>query len=171
MYVYQDRVSSPQKKLENLMFDWTGKTVVELGCNIGKLGLYVLDYGAKSYRGIDIDENMVKIGNERYGLGLEVMNVLDIDKPIKSDVVVAMALFHHIKDDSLELLFKMIQSRELIFEVPVGQNDVGLYQTRPDEYYRSLVERNYGEVIEVIESGATNDPHNERIIYYCKRNG
>ena len=33
--------------------DWTEKSVLELGCNIGKMGLLVKERGARKYKGID----------------------------------------------------------------------------------------------------------------------
>ena len=67
IYVYQDKVSPMEKKLKSFKFDWKDKSVLELGCNVGKLGLYVNERGAKKYKGVDYDSNMIKIGIERYG--------------------------------------------------------------------------------------------------------
>lgn len=169
MYIYQDEVSLPEEKLKNLAFDWKNKSVIELGCNIGKLGLFVLENGAESYKGYETDGEMVRIGIERYGLDIEKENVIESKKKYESDVVVAMALFHHFKDRDLEKVIKKIQAKELIFEVPTGNNDVGLYQTRDKEYYEELIKETYGSVEEIVESGATNDPYNKRLIYRCKR--
>ena len=49
IYVYQDKVSTLEKKLKDFDFDWTEKSVLELGCNIGKLGLLVKERGARKY--------------------------------------------------------------------------------------------------------------------------
>lgn len=170
MYVYQDRVSPPEKKLKNCQYNWSGKDVIELGCNVGKLGVYVLALGAKSYKGYDIDKNMIGIGTSRYTLDLSQDDVIKSQEEYGGDVVIAMALFHHFKEKDLVQVLKRIKSKELVFEVPVGKNDVGLYQTRTEEEYRKLVEENYGKVIDVVESGATNDAYNKRFIFYCKLN-
>jgi SAM-dependent methyltransferase len=170
IYVYQDKVSPPEKKLKNLDYDWTGKSVLDLGCNIGKLGVYVKGKGAEKYKGIDWDKNMIKLGVERYGLDLEAKNVLTWED-YDYDVVVAMALFHHFTDKQLNSVLSKITAKELIFEVPVGNNDVGLYQIRTKEWYKDRIEEIYGKVIDIIRSGATNDPYNQRVIFYCKKYG
>ena len=167
MYIYQDEVTLPKDKLKNLDFDWKGKSVIELGANIGKLGVYVLEQGAKNYKGYDIDSSMVQIGIERYSLDLEQMDITKGE--FEADVVVAMALFHHLKEKDLIKVMESIHSKELVFEVPVGSNDVGLYNTRTLEKYTKLIEKCYGEIVELIESGATNDPYNKRTIFYCRK--
>ena len=168
IYVYQDEVSSPEKKLKNFNFNWKDKSILELGANIGKLGLYVLEKGARKYKGVEIDKEIVKLGIERYKLDLVCADA-SVWKDFDWDVTIAMALFHHFKEDKLTTLLSEIKSKELIFEVPVGSNDVGLYNTRTLEKYTELIEKCYGEVVEVIESGATNDPYNKRTIFYCKK--
>ena len=65
IYVYQDKVSTPEKKLKDFDFDWTEKSVLELGCNIGKLGLLVKERGARKYKGIDWDKDVIALGIER----------------------------------------------------------------------------------------------------------
>lgn len=167
MYIYQDKVTSPKEKLKYLNFNWEDKSVVELGCNIGKLGVYVLEQGAKSYKGYDIDKNMIEVGRERYGIDIEQMDIKQGE--FEADVVVAMALFHHLKEPDLTKVLGSIKSEELIFEVPTGSNDVGLYQIRDVSYYQELVEQRYGKVLEIAKSGATNDPFNYRTIFYCKK--
>jgi hypothetical protein len=168
MYVYQDKVSPPEKKLKYFEFDWKDKSVLELGANVGKLGLYVLGRGASKYKGIDWDKDVIALGKERYNLDLEAKNVLTW-KDFDYDVTIAMALFHHFKDNQLEKLLSKINSKELIFEVPVGTNDVGLYQTRTEDEYENMINKLYGEVVEIVKSGATNDPYNDRVIFYCQK--
>lgn len=168
MYVYQDEVSPTEKKLKNFDFNWSGKSVLELGANVGKLGIYVLDKGAKKYKGIELDENMVKLGIERYGLDLICLDASEW-KDYDYDVVIAMALFHHFTNEKLEALLSKVNSNELIFEVPIGISNAGLYYERTKESYTEVVEKCYGEVMKIVKSGATNDPYNERVIFYCKK--
>ena len=112
---------------------------------------------------------MIKIGIERYGLDLVCMDVSDC-KVFEYDVVIAMAVFHHFPDEKFLPLLTNITSKELIFEVPVGINDVGIYQIRTQEWYTEKIEELYGEVLSITDSGATNDPYNKRVIFHCKRN-
>jgi 2-polyprenyl-3-methyl-5-hydroxy-6-metoxy-1,4-benzoquinol methylase len=169
MYIYQDKVSSPEKKLENLNFDWKDKSVIELGCNIGKLGMYVMKLGAKSYKGFDIDKNMIKEGINRYALDLVTTDVVDCEEDYEADVVIIMALFHHFNDKDLEKVVSKINSEELIFEVPIGKSGTGLYYERTKQDYIKMIRKLYGKVVEIVDSGATNDPYNKRVIFYCKK--
>ncbi len=169
VYVYQDKVSPPEKKLKDFDFDWTGKSVLELGCNIGKLGLLVKERGARKYKGIDWDKDVIALGIERYGLDLEVKNVLSWED-YNYDVVIAMALFHHFEDKQLDKVLEKIIAKELIFEVPVGNNDVGLYQIRSTDWYVGRIKNVYkGELVKVVKSGATNDPYNQRLIFSARK--
>lgn len=169
IYVYQDKVSSPEKKLKNLNYDWTGKSVLELGCNVGKLGLLVKERGARKYKGIDWDKDVIALGIERYGLDLEVKNVLSWED-YNYDVVIAMALFHHFEDEQLDRVLEKIIAKELIFEVPVGNNDIGLYQIRSMDWYVGRIKNVYkGKLVKVVKSGATNDPYNQRLIFYARK--
>lgn len=168
-YVYQDKVSPTEKKLKNFDYNWEGKSVLELGCNVGKLGVYVLEKGAKKYTGVDIDKEMIAIGKERYDLDLHALDVSRWED-YNYDTTIAMALFHHLKKRKLGNLLAKISTKELIFEVPVGLNDVGLYQNRTEEDYREMIKEHYGETVRVVDSGATNDPYNKRVIFHCKEN-
>jgi len=166
MYVYQDEVSSPQKKLENVNLELTDKSVLELGCNVGKLGVYALKRGAKSYTGVDTDEEVVKLGKKRYGLDLRVADAEDIE--LEADVIIAMALFHHFDDDKVERIIDRIECKELVFEVPVGDHKgFDLYYCRTQDWYRELIESKKPRSIQIVKSGATNDPWNERMVYLC----
>lgn len=169
MYVYQDNVSLPEVKLKNFNFDWKDKSVIELGCNVGKLGIYVLEAGASSYKGFELDKQMVKIGTVRYGLDLVATDVINYKGKFEADVVIAMALFHHFGDEALEKVLSKINSKELVFEIPVGTNDVGLYNVRTKGGYAEVVEKLYGKVVEIVDSGATNDPYNKRVVFYCRK--
>lgn len=171
MYIYQDEILM-SRKLENLTYDWAGKSLLDLGCNAGKLWEITKPEGATKYLGVDISKDMIEVGQERYEDAEFVTGDVNkvIDKSVDYDVTVAMALFHHFTSRKLRGVIKRIKSKELVFEVPVGSNDVGLYQLRDEKWYRDMIEELYGEVVEVVKSGATNDPHNPRVIFVCKRN-
>jgi len=171
MYIYQDEILMT-KKLENLTYNWKGKSVLDLGCNAGKLWEISKSAGASRYLGVDISKDMIKVGKERYEDAEFVegdVNVV-IDRSPDYDVTVAMALFHHFTSRKLRGVIRRLKSKELIFEVPVGSNDVGLYQLRDEKWYRDLIVELYGKVQAVVKSGATNDPYNPRVIFVCKRN-
>lgn len=165
MYIYQDNVTEPRVKLKGLKYEWAGKDVLELGCNVGKLGVMVCELGANSYTGVDIDRNVVEVGRERYKLKLYAGDVEGYE--LKADVVVAMALFHHFDEEKLKRILKRMECDELIFEVPVGEPSEK-YHCRERKWYIGLIRECFGEVVEIVKSGATNDLQRERLIFLCK---
>lgn len=165
MYIYQDNVTSPEEKLKNLKYEWAGKDVLELGCNIGKLGVMVCEKGANSYMGIDIDKKMIEIGRERYKLRLYAGDVETYE--LKADVIVAMALFHHFDEEKLRRILNQMDCNELIFEVPVGEPSEK-YHCREQGWYIDLIQECFGSVKKIVKSGATNDPFRERVIFICE---
>ena len=175
VYVYQDRVSIPEKKLKHFEFDWSNKSVLELGANVGKMGNYVLEKGASKYKGLELDKKMVEIGTGRYGLDLECMDVLKkrswktLSGGTDWDITIAMALFHHFTDKELERLFSIINSKVFIFEVPTGTTKTDLYYIRLEQSYAEMVKKCYGKVVEIVNSGATNDPYNKRVVFHCEK--
>ncbi len=176
-YVYQDNIIIDEK-FKNLDFNWSGKTVLDIGCNIGLLRNYLENYGISSYTGIDHSVEDIEIGKERNPTSdLRIGDLLEYTG-YRADVFVAMAVFHHIKEEKLEAFIKKCGAKELIFEVPVGDDqkfinreyeNQPIYFLRTEEWYMDLIENNYGTVIDVIESGARNDAWNKRLIFVCKK--
>jgi len=74
------------------------------------------------------------------------------------------------RDEDLKKVISKIDSKEPVFEVPAGTSDAGLYHERTRENYTEVIEKHYGEIMGIIDSGATNDPYNKRTIFYCKKN-
>ena len=171
MYIYQDHIKI-EKKLKDFNYDWKGKTVLDLGCNIGLLGKYVNSRGAVGYLGVDTKEDMIEIGKDRYGLELIAGDVgLVLDRSQDFDITIAMALFHHFPDKKFKEVLKKIKSKVLIFEVPVGDNpEWDRYYLRTQMWYSNMVRKLYGNRMEVYQSGATNDPWNKRVIFKCQKN-
>src|SRR5690606_32185099 len=64
VYSYQD-MFPPAQKLKHMIFNFEGKSVVEIGCNIGMFGEYVLNRGAKDYTGFDHKEEYIAEGKSR----------------------------------------------------------------------------------------------------------
>ena len=176
-YIYQDHIKIDEK-FKNLDYTWKGKSVLDIGCNIGLLKNYLEEKGVTEYAGIDRCPVNIKIGKERNNTAdLRVADILEYTD-FNADVFVAIAVFHHIPDDKLEIFIKKCQAKELIFEVPVGDDEKfkrGEYENQPsyllrDEvYYMELIENNYGTVVDVVESGARNDRWNRRLIFVCKK--
>jgi len=161
MYIYQDEIKLEQK-LKNLP-EITSKSVLDIGCNVGELHKFVKG----DYIGYDIDKSVIEEGKKRYPrLDLRVGDIMDCIT-IETDLIIALALFHHLDNEKLEKAFELMDCNELIFEVPVGTKKFSLYHVRSKEYYTDLALK-YFEDVRIVKSGATNDPYNERLIFICK---
>ena len=167
IYVYQDQIKV-EEKLKNLNYNWEGKSVFEIGCNVGRLGDFLRDK-LTSYVGVDVKEDMIEIGKQRYGLDLITGDALDY-LHIQKDILVSLAVYHHMPDESVRRIFRECKCNEMIFEVPIGDTpNYTKYHLRSKEWYESLVKELYGEVVEIVDSGARNDPINKRIIFICRK--
>lgn len=172
---YQDELT-PEKKLKNLSFDWKGKSVLDLGCNIGMLGVYVLEKGASDYVGVEYSQKFIDEGKERNPkLKLYLADVLEYSK-YRSDVTVALAIFQHLEEDKIEKVLKDSESKEYIIEVPFdsgyGKEEPPAYKgkvryTRTLGFYEEKIKQFYGGIEEVVASGCPcKFP---RVIFYCKK--
>jgi SAM-dependent methyltransferase len=176
-YVYQDHIIIDEK-FKNLEFGWKGKSVLDIGCNIGMLRFYLEKQGIIEYTGIDHSKEDIRIGKERNpSSDLRVADLMEYTD-YQADVFIAMAVFHHIPEEKLKSFIKKCKADELIFEVPVGNDqkfinreyeNQPIYNLRTEEWYMELIENNYGTVEDVVESGARNDSWNQRLIFVCKK--
>lgn len=146
VYSYQD-MFPPAEKLKNLVFDWSGKSVVELGCNIGKLEGYVMGKGAKSYLGYDHKNEYIDEGLSRNPDGnIAVMRATEIKS--NPDVLVALGVFHHLQPEAIQTFLKNNPSEYLLFENPVGHKPLDPYKVRPKEWYFDLIRVDKSQVRE-----------------------
>ena len=162
VYIYQD-MFPPAQKLKHMIFNFEGKSVVEIGCNIGMFGEYVLNRGAKDYIGFDHKEEYIAEGKSRNPkANIHVMKGQDVHS--NSDVFCALGVFHHMEGDSIANVLKNNTSEYLIFENPVGNKPFEPYKVRPKQWYFDLIQP---MSVEEYEYGF-NYPI-ERKIFVCKR--
>jgi cyclopropane fatty-acyl-phospholipid synthase-like methyltransferase len=83
-------------KVLSEVMDLTGKSVLEVGCGFGDLGVYLQQkYSGVRYLGIDVSRRMVEEGRKVHPtLRLRVQNVLEINAPKKFDIVMAQGIFY-----------------------------------------------------------------------------
>lgn len=166
---YQDTVKI-EKKFVNLDYNWQGKSVLDIGCNIGLLYEYLNQRGISDYTGVDKTPKDIKEAKRRNKTHSFYIGDLLEYTDYKADVFVVMAVFHHLSEDKVKTFLKKCKADELIFEVPVGDDpNFVRYKLRTEQWYMEAVEDNYGTVLEVAISGATNDPYNQRLIFVCKK--
>ncbi len=162
-----------EKKIKDLTFTWKGKRVLDLGCNMGKLGTYVLDNGAVDYTGVDLLPGEIAQGRkEDPRLKLYVGNLLEYTK-LETDVLCLFAVIHHLEEEGIDKILKDSTAKEIVCEVPIGEGEYPFpndtRKLRSQEWYENKFKEHKFNIKEVIESGATNDPWFKRIILVCEK--
>lgn len=102
----QDRSENDVMVLDSL--DWTGKTVLDVGCGTGRLAHAISERGARRVYGIDYSVAAIAKAQENWqgdNLTFEAAELFDWSKPV--DVVVSCGTLEHF-DDPGEALRKMI---------------------------------------------------------------
>lgn len=156
---YQD-VITPKEKLKHLTIDLKGKSVIDLGCNIGEVKPYVMELGASIYMGYDANKDFIHEASKRHGNSFKHTDILK-QKLFKADVVFALGLFHHLSDSELTHLISKIDCEMLIVESPIfGERKE--YNVRSVENYQELL-KPY-KLINEIESGFKTPPVLRKIL-------
>lgn len=78
-----------------------GKDILDIGCGNGRAADF---FEYKSYTGIDISRNLIKIAKKTRNakkVRFEIGNCTDLPSSKKFDLVVAVAVFHHLPSQSL----------------------------------------------------------------------
>ncbi|MDR2083611.1 MAG: class I SAM-dependent methyltransferase [Bacteroidales bacterium] len=92
--------------LKEMLPDFTGKEVLDLGCGFGWHCRYAMENGAKSVIGIDISGNMLKEArkiNNLKGIDYIKKALEEVDYPAeKFDIVLSSLTFHYI--ESLDII-------------------------------------------------------------------
>ena len=115
--------------------DFVGKTVLELGCNMGLFSLFAMVHGAKKALGIDKDQEIIKVAEEigkalRIDASFDCLDLVsdpDWEEKLKgSDIVIAMSLIHWVPNKQRILEF-LGHHREVIYE---GHEKLSLEMSR-----------------------------------------
>lgn len=158
---YQD-VITPKEKLKHLSIDLKGKSVIDLGCNIGGLKPYVMELGASIYMGYDANKDFIDEAIKRHGNSFKRTDILK-QKLFKADIVFALGLFHHLSDSELTHLISKIDCEMLIVESPIiGQRKE--YNVRSIEDYEKLLYPYY--LTDTIASGFKTPPVLRKILIF-----
>jgi SAM-dependent methyltransferase len=120
----------------------SGRRIVELGCGSGFLAGKLVEYGAASYRGIDIAESAVARARERYGphhprITFEVGAVADLP-PLAADVVMSLGLVDWLTDAELAQVFRTSGAADFLHAI--AERRPGL----PQRLHRVYVQLAYG---------------------------
>lgn len=86
--------------LKNMLPDFSGKDVLDLGCGFGWHCRYAIEHGAKSVVGVDISENMLEKArkiNDLKGIEYVKKALEDVDYPEgQFDIVLSSLTLHYI---------------------------------------------------------------------------
>lgn len=87
--------------LQNMLPDFDGKRVLDLGCGFGWHCIYAVEHGAVSVTGIDISEKMIdeaKRRNSSPKIEYKCMAIEDFDfQPDTFDIVISSLTFHYLE--------------------------------------------------------------------------
>jgi trans-aconitate methyltransferase len=91
--------------------DLRGKTVLEVGCGLGGLGVFLTErFDGLTYRGIDISQRMVEEAKRLHpGLAVSRANVLDLGPADAADVVLAQGIFYLLGENAEEKMQTMLE--------------------------------------------------------------
>lgn len=111
-------------ELEQMMPDFKGKRVLDLGCGYGWHCLYAAEHGATKIVGVDNSYKMIDEAKSKTDspiITYEVKSMLDIDYPENSfDVVISSLAFHYIPDFN-EIVTKikalLVEGGDFVFSV------------------------------------------------------
>ena len=88
--------------LQKLLPDFTGKTVLDLGCGYGWHCLYAAEHGAKSITGVDLSEKMLAVAKEKtegYPVNYLQADIATVNFPAKTfDIVLSSLAIHYVAD-------------------------------------------------------------------------
>jgi len=169
---YQDRYPVDMK-LDMIDYNWKDKRVLDLGCNLGDVGKYVMDRGAIEYDGVDTDEAYIKEAKIRHPEMSLSFHLLDAEVGTKmfseTNVVVALGLFHHMPNKAVKNVIDSCKG-DIIFECPTGEKEYSEYRVRTRQWYLDLM-LSKGYHVRVMESGMPLDKSYpfERLTFICTK--
>jgi SAM-dependent methyltransferase len=129
-----------ETKLQHLpegLVDWGAKLVLDLGCNTGDLGPYVLARGAAHYVGWEVNAEWAEEGRRRHP-ELTIHTGAAQGADLGCDVLCCLGLFHHISSADVLDILKHTTARTIVIEQPMG-GPFKNYLMRPQRWYEDAL--------------------------------
>jgi SAM-dependent methyltransferase len=146
--------------------DWTGLSVLDIGCGEGDLAAMISFAGAKIVRGVDYSIEAINISNNRFNIdnvSFDFANGRDVSE--KYDVIVMAGVLEHI-DDPFDMLNNLINKNlntngvlitaspsflnprgyvwmtlQILLDVPMSLSDIHFFS--PDVFDKFAEKNNY----------------------------
>lgn len=135
---YQSQFPVPQKLRNVPPVLYAGRDIVELGCNRGDFGAYVLSLGAASYVGYDFNASTIAHGQATHPT-LDLRHGTHADIPDTCDLFVALGVFHHIPDAALVSLLQRVRANTILCEQPMHTKSQPPYHIRSHVWYEDAL--------------------------------
>lgn len=143
--------------LKEMLPDFEGKRVLDLGCGLGWHCVYAIEQGAKSALGIDISEKMIAEAKKRNNfpfIHYETMAIEDYDYPAETfDIVISSLAFHYLKsfyDICLKIYGTLKKGGSFVFTV---EHPIFTAYGNQDWYYDGSGNRLHWPVDRYFEEG------------------
>jgi len=111
--------------VKDLKSEFTGKTILDIGCGYADLYKYFMDSGIKlkSYTGVDLVEKAIKMCKRKYPEMFEVRDVVENPYPDNSfDYVFGVGIFALKCDDYLKYVQSMLNSMYKMCRIEAAAN-------------------------------------------------
>jgi tetratricopeptide (TPR) repeat protein/SAM-dependent methyltransferase len=190
-----EQTSSRIKESGLLEFDFIGKSVLDIGCNLGLFSLIAAQRGARKVTGIDVTEEFITASNEalqtfwnnldeeQHGnidVSFQRANFSDLDPArFRSDVVLCYEVIHWLTAQGIPLSesirkLKAITAQDLLLETPwdVGEPSIiqGTKLTKEqydaETIFRELL-KNFGYVRIICFTTYMGDPKAKRVLIHA----
>lgn len=111
---------------------WTGRSILDVGCGIGRNSYWAMKWGASGGMAIDVDERSLAAARRNLAtypsLSVEHCSAYDIDQDDRFDIVFSIGVIHHLEQPDLALA-QMVQAAK-----PGGTVLVWLYGHENNEW-------------------------------------
>jgi len=128
--------------------DWTGKSVLDMGCGDGTFTYTLIENGASRVLGLDPASVAIEMARENSkgiaNLSFDVGNIYELDKlGQKFDTIVLRGVLHHVPDAAAAVKMAATVADEIIIMEPNGLNPILKIIEKVSPYHRLHEEQSF----------------------------